>query len=67
MTARRSFTQAEVERVMRAMKAVGETVGSVDIRPDGSFRVLTGREVEQQATQDPFEVWERARGGDRAA
>lgn len=65
MTSPSGFRQSDIERVARALKAVGETVGAVDVRPDGSFRVLTGAELTQQALS-PLEAWEREHG-DRAA
>lgn len=61
MTKRATFTQADVERAARALKAVGEKVGGVEIRPDGSFRVLTGDPAEQKALS-PLEAWEREHG-----
>lgn len=61
MTRRASFTQADVERAARALKAVGETVGGVEIRPDGSFRVLTGKDAPEQVLS-PLEAWERDHG-----
>lgn len=65
MTKRATFSQADVERAARALKAVGETIGGVDIRPDGSFRVLTGKEAAAEVS-DPYQDWKRERG-DRAA
>ncbi len=62
MSKRAAFSQADVERVARALKAVGETVGAVDIRPDGSFRVLTGREVAANESLSPLAAWEREHG-----
>lgn len=41
MTKALTFTQAAIKRAMSAVKAVGETVTGVEIRPDGSFSVLT--------------------------
>lgn len=61
MTRPATFRQADLERVIRALKAVGETVGSVEIHPDGSFTVLTGAQVEQKALS-PLEAWERGHG-----
>lgn len=65
MSALASFKQSDVERACRALKAVGEQVGGVDILPDGTVRVLTRAEVEQQAP-DEFAAWERE-DGHRAA
>jgi hypothetical protein len=65
MTKRAPFSQAEVERVCRALKAVGETVAGVERTPDGGFRVLTAAKAHEQALS-PLEAWEREHG-DRAA
>ncbi len=62
MSRRAAFKQADVERAVRALKAVGETVGAVDIRPDGSFRVLTGKEAANDEALSPLEAWEREHG-----
>lgn len=61
MTRPSGFRQSDIERVAKALKAVGETVGAVDVHPDGSFRVLTGAELAQQALS-PLEAWERKHG-----
>lgn len=65
MTKRTLFTQADVERVARALQAVGEEIGAVDIRADGSFRVLTAKEVPPEPASE-LERWRRSRG-ERAA
>lgn len=41
MTRRAVFSQAELERVLRALKAVGETVTAVERPVEGGFVVLT--------------------------
>lgn len=65
MTRRADFTQAEIERVARALKAVGETVTGVERLPQGGFRVLTAAgQPEQRLT--PLQEWDREHG-DRAA
>lgn len=56
-----AFKQCDIERTARALKAVGETIKGVEIRPDGSFRVLTGSEVEEDVLS-PLEAWEREHG-----
>ena len=65
MTRRATFTQAEVERAARALKAVGETILGVEGTPGGGFRVLTAVGQPEKPLTD-LEVWERQRG-DRAA
>lgn len=62
MTRRAAFSQGDIQRVARALKAVGETVGAVDIRPDGSFRVLTRDEIAAEQALSPLEAWERENG-----
>jgi len=56
-----AFKQCDVERTVRALKAVGESVRGVEIRPDGSFRVLTGTDVEEKPLS-PLEAWRRDHG-----
>lgn len=65
MTKRATFRQVEVERVARALKAVGETIMGVEIKPDGSFTVLTAANAPEQPLS-PLEAWERENGS-RAA
>lgn len=56
-----AFRQTDVERAMRAVQAVGEPIASVEIRPDGTIRVLTAANAEPQALS-PLEAWEREHG-----
>lgn len=65
MSKRANFSQADVERAIRAAKAVGCAHPTVDIWPDGRIRVLTAPQVEEKALS-PLEAWEREHG-DRAA
>lgn len=65
MTRRAPFTQADVQRMIRAAKAEGYGAPAVDALPDGGLRLLTEPDREEKAL-DPFEVWERTDGG-RAA
>jgi hypothetical protein len=62
---RATYTQAEVERVCRALKAVGETVVGVERTAAGGFVVLTAANAPEKALS-PLEAWEREHG-DRAA
>jgi hypothetical protein len=65
MTRRAPYTQAEIERVCRALRAVGETVTGVEHLPGGRFRVLTAQGQPQKALS-VLEAWELENGG-RAA
>lgn len=64
MTRPATFRQSDIKRAIAALKAVGETIAGVDIRPDGSFKVLTETKTAQPLS--PFEAWER-QDGERAA
>lgn len=64
MTQRATFRQSDVERALRAAKAVGYANPSVDILPDGRLRLLTAPQDAKPLT--PLEVWEQEHG-DRAA
>lgn len=59
------FTQADVERAIRAAKAVGIEHPTVEMLPDGRIRLLTAPHGPKKALS-PFEEWERENGG-RAA
>jgi hypothetical protein len=61
MTKPLPFTQAAIKRAMSAVKAVGETVTGVEIRPDGSFSVLTQASGDQQPLS-ALERWEQENG-----
>lgn len=65
MTRRAAFSQADLERTLRAAKAVGYAHPTVDILPDGRMRLLTQPQTEEKALS-PLEAWERENGG-RAA
>lgn len=65
MTQRAAFRQADVERIARALKAVGETVVGVEQTPEGGFRVLTSNGRPEKPLS-ALETWEREHG-DRAA
>ena len=65
MTARATFRQSDVERIARALKAVGETVVGVEQTGEGGFRVLTAN-GQPEKPLSPLEAWEREHG-DRAA
>lgn len=64
MSAKASFRQADVERALRAAKAVGYKHPTVDILPDGRLRLLTSEEAPTKALS-PYEAW-KAGNGDRA-
>lgn len=65
MTKRVTFSQADIERALRAAKAVGYAHPTVDILPDGRLRLLTAP-VAQEQPLSALEAWEREHGG-RAA
>lgn len=45
-------TKADVARVCAGLKAVGETIGRVEMRPNGEVIILTGK---PEATLSPLE------------
>jgi len=51
MTRALPFTQTAIKRAMEGVKAGGERVTAVEIRPDGTIRVLT-----TEATLDAIEA-----------
>lgn len=58
-----AFKQCDVERLLRAAKAVGYPHPTVEKRPDGSLRLLTDG---QPPELTPLERWEAKNGGGRA-
>ena len=62
MTKRVAFTQADVERIVRALKAVGETVVGVEKTPEGGFLVLTGSPADSKPRLSELERWRQRRG-----
>ena len=64
MSSRATFRQADLERALKAAKAVGYAHPTVDIMPDGRLRLLTA-EAEAKPLS-PLEAWEREHG-ERAA
>lgn len=65
MTRRAPYTQSDIERAAKALKAVGETVVGVEHLPTGGFRVLTAQGQPKKALS-ALEAWERE-NGERAA
>jgi hypothetical protein len=65
VTKRAAYTQADIERTVRALRAAGEMVTGVEHVPGGGFRVLTAQ-GEPAKPVSPYEAWEREHG-DRAA
>lgn len=57
-----AFRQCDVERVLRALKAVGDDDRSVEITPEGAIRILTRVEAPDEASLSPLERWERKHG-----
>lgn len=64
MTQRATFRQADLERALKAAKAVGYANPTVDILPDGRLRLLTS--PQETKPLSALEAWEREHG-DRAA
>ena len=68
MERRVTFRQSELERVIRALKAAGEEIGGVEVKPDGAFKVLTVRvSGAKLEPEDAFEQWERKQAGKPSA
>lgn len=61
MTRRAAVPQADIERTIRALKAVGETIMGVERRLDGSFVVLTGANPPPKPLT-PLQAWELEHG-----
>lgn len=61
--ARVAFKQCDVERLLRAAKAVGYRNPTVDKLPDGTLRLLTD---EKPRELSPLEQWEAGRDDHRA-
>lgn len=57
-----AFKQCDVERVLRALKAVGETDKTVEITREGAIRILTPADNDSEGPLSPLEEWERAHG-----
>lgn len=56
----RAVSQAAITRALKALKAVGERIASVDARPDGSITILT--DTGKETALSPLEAWEKAHG-----
>lgn len=67
MSRRAAFTQAELERICRALKAVGETVVGVEKTDDGAVRVLTGTQGDSKPRLSELERWRQQKRGRSAA
>lgn len=67
MTRPSPFRQSDVERLLRAAKAVGYPYPTVDKLPDGRLRLLTEPKATEQPAADPFAEWEKTQSGGRAA
>lgn len=44
-----------IARAIRAARDAGLEIGAVDVRPDGSIRILTPDQIKSSA--DPYEDW----------
>ena len=58
MTARATFTQAQLARAIKAAKAAGMQVTRCELTPDG--RIVLSEQGEQPA-HDPFAEWKAKR------
>lgn len=52
-----SFTQADIKRAVNGARTAGLDVGAVEVRRDGSIRIVTASAVKTEL--DPFEEFER--------
>lgn len=53
-----SFTQSDVTRAVRAVKAAGLDVSGVEVRPDGTIKVKVGTSQDKPlAAVAPFDTW----------
>ena len=66
MSRRATFTQAELERTIKALKAVGESIAGVEGLPGGGFKVLTGAPPPAEPASE-LERWRTSKRGERAA
>jgi hypothetical protein len=59
-----AVSQKQIERTLRALKAVGERIASVKNEPGGCVSILTpdGKEI----PVSPLEAWERENAGHAA-
>jgi hypothetical protein len=53
------FTQADVTRLVRGVRAAGVDVGQVEVTPDGRI-VLTMAGQDPEASELPLDSWRRA-------
>ena len=66
MSAKVRWRQSDVTRAIKSVRDSGEPVAGVDIRPDGTIRVLTTLPAPSNPEPSPLEAWERERGLDAA-
>lgn len=45
MTARATFTEADIKRAVRAMEKCGRAVAAVDFPKEGGFRLILGDQI----------------------
>lgn len=57
-----AFKQCDVERALRAAKAVGNHDAVVDIRPDGTLRLLPRPPADEEPPASDLDAWERKHG-----
>lgn len=49
---RAAFSPSKIERALRVWQAAGLSVGAIEIREDGSFRIETGKDQKQDSALD---------------
>ncbi|MFZ2252641.1 MAG: hypothetical protein WAW13_00535 [Minisyncoccia bacterium] len=60
MTRAATFKQADLSRAIKAVEDGGKSVAAVDIRRDGTIRVLIGEPIRAgDLTQDGGDEWDR--------
>ena len=61
---RASPRKSDIDRAIKAMKDAGQAILGIEVYPDGHFRILTGKDTEQQG--DGLEAWRAKRDARKA-
>ncbi|MCO6385018.1 hypothetical protein GTH22_20015 [Oceanicola sp. 502str15] len=57
-----TFRQADVERAVKAARAAGLDVGTVEVTREGTIRVMVGASTGESAqAETPFDTWKAKR------
>lgn len=60
---RPSVRKAEMARCIDALRGAGVNIASLEVAPDGTFRILTSADAPPKASADAaFDAWERRHG-----